>query len=196
MNFQARSSFRSSSNQTRRAAEGRETDLAWPWIALLAVLQACLLVLCVAPARAQHQGHEGHEVVGWVPQEILERPLTLRRDIGNLHEKVSTSSAQAQALYDQGLNYFSSYVWIEAARSFHQALRADPSLAAAYVGLCDVYVQLQDMTAARVAIEKARSLSSSITETERQRMEIRARLVEFLEDKDNLDKFVAYRKAI
>jgi len=196
MNFQARSSFRSSSNQTRRAAEGRETDLAWPWIALLAVLQACLLVLCVAPARAQHQGHEGHEVVGWVPEEILERPLTLRRDIGNLHEKVSTSSAQAQALYDQGLNYFSSYVWIEAARSFHQALRADPSLAAAYVGLCDVYVQLQDMTAARVAIEKARSLSSSITETERQRMEIRARLVEFLEDKDNLDKFVAYRKAI
>jgi protein-disulfide isomerase/Tfp pilus assembly protein PilF len=195
MNLQ-RFPSRSSSDQSSRADDGVEKRLAWPWIALLAIFQVCFLVLPVAPARAQHDGHEGHEVVGWVPQEILERPLTLRRDIGNLHEKVSTSSAQAQAFYDQGLNYFSSYVWIEAARSFHQALRVDPSLAAAYVGLCDVYVQLQDLTAARVAIERARSLSSSITETERQRMEIRARLVEFLRDKDNLDKFVAYRKAI
>jgi protein-disulfide isomerase/Tfp pilus assembly protein PilF len=188
--------FRSSSNQRSKAGDGAEKRLARPRIALLAIFPLCFLTLCVAPARAQHEGHEGHEVVGWVPQEILERPLTLRKDIGNLHEKVSTSSVQAQAFYDQGLNYFSSYVWIEAARSFHQALRVDPSLAAAYVGLCDVYVQLQDVAAARVAIEKARSLSSSITELERQRMEIRARLVEFLQDKDNLDKFVAYRKAI
>src|SRR6266851_4886898 len=195
MNLQ-RFPSRSSSNQSSSADNGVEEGLAWPWIALLAIFQVCFLVLPVAPARAQHDGHEGHEVVGWVPQEILERPLTLRRDIGNLHEKVSTSSAEAQAFYDQGLNYFSSYVWIEAARSLHQALRVDPSLAAAYVGLCDVYVQMQDVTAARAALEKARSLSGSITETERQRMEIRARLVEFLQDKDNLDKFVAYRKAI
>jgi protein-disulfide isomerase/Tfp pilus assembly protein PilF len=131
-----------------------------------------------------------------VPHEILERPLPLRRDIGNLHEQVTTSSTEAQAFYDQGLNYIASYVWIEAARSFHQALRLDPSLAAAYVGLCDVYVQLQDVPAARAALEKAQSLSSKITDAERQRMEIRTRHVEFLEDKQNLDKFVAYRKAI
>jgi protein-disulfide isomerase/Tfp pilus assembly protein PilF len=185
-----------SCNQSSRPRDGVEKVLAWPGIALLAILQMCPLTLWAVPGRAQRETHEGHEIVGWVPQEILERPVTLRRDIGNLHEKVSTSSAQAQAFYDQGLNYFTSYVWIEAARSFHQALRVDPSLAAAYVGLCDVYVQLQDVTAARVAIEKARSLSNSITEQERQRMEIRARLVEFLQDKDNLDKFVAYRKAI
>jgi protein-disulfide isomerase/Tfp pilus assembly protein PilF len=187
---------RSESDQRSTTDNGAEEGLARPWIALLAICQVCFLTLCVTLARAQHEAHEGHEVVGWVPQEILERPLTLRRDIGNLHEKVSTSSAQAQAFYDQGLNYFTSYVWIEAARSFHQALRVDPSLAAAYVGLCDVYVQLQDVTAARGAIDKARSLSSSTTEQERRRMEIRERLVEFLQDKDNLDKFVAYRKAI
>ena len=169
---------------------------AWLLTARLAILQACLLAVWVAPALAQHEGHGGPEVVGWVPHEILERPLPLRRDIGNLHEQVTTSSTEAQAFYDQGLNYIASYVWIEAARSFHQALRLDPSLAAAYVGLCDVYVQLQDVPAARAAIEKAQSLSSKITEAERQRMEIRARFVEFLEDKQNLDKFVAYRKAI
>ncbi|OLB34829.1 MAG: hypothetical protein AUH11_16850 [Acidobacteria bacterium 13_2_20CM_57_17] len=169
---------------------------AWLLVARLAIMQACLLTVWVAPGLAQHEGHEEHEVVGWVPQEILGRPLPLRHDIGNLHEKVTTSSAEAQAFYDQGLNYFASYVWIEAARSFHQALRLDPSLSAAYVGLCDVYVQLQDVPTARAALEKAQSLSSKITEAERQRMEIRGRLVEFLEDKQNLDKFVAYRKAI
>jgi protein-disulfide isomerase/Tfp pilus assembly protein PilF len=169
---------------------------AWLLTARLAILQACLLAVWVAPALAQHEGHGGPEVVGWVPHEILERPLPLRRDIGNLHEQVTTSSTEAQAFYDQGLNYIASYVWIEAARSFHQALRLDPSLAAAYVGLCDVYVQLQDVPAARAALEKAQSLSSKITDAERQRMEIRTRHVEFLEDKQNLDKFVAYRKAI
>jgi hypothetical protein len=52
--------------------------------------------------------------------------------ISNLHQKVTTPSAKAPAFYEQGLNYFSSYVWIEAARSFHQALRLDSTLAAAY----------------------------------------------------------------
>ena len=37
---------------------------------------------------------------GWMPEEILERPLPLRRDIGNLHEKVTTSSAEAQPFYE------------------------------------------------------------------------------------------------
>src|SRR6266699_3114912 len=169
---------------------------AWLFAARLAIMQACLLAVWVAPGTAQHESHEGHEVVGWVPNEILERPLPLRRDIGNLHEKMTTSSAEAQAFYDQGLNYLASYVWIEAALSFHQALRLDPSSSAPYVGLCDVYVQLQDVAAARRAIEKAQSLSGQITEAERQRMEIRVRLVDFLEDKENLEKFVAYRKAI
>jgi len=154
------------------------------------------LLVGAAPAFAQHEGHGDSESVGWVPQEILQRPLQLRRNIGNLHEKVTTNSAEAQAFYDQGLNYLSSYVWLEAARSFYQALRLDPSLAAAYVGLCDVDVQLQDVPAARAAIEKAQSFSSQITEPERQKIEIRARQVAFLEDKENLDKFVAYRKAI
>ncbi len=156
---------------------------AWLLVARLAIMQACLLAVWVAPALSQHEGHEGHEVVGWVPNEILERSVSLRHDVGNLHEKVTTTSAEAQAFYDQGINYLSSYVWIEAARSFHQALRLDPSLAAAYAGLCDVYVQLQDVAAARAAIDKAQALSGPITEAERQRIEIRARQVGFLEDK-------------
>src|SRR5262247_853645 len=117
--------------------------------AVLLTLNAQFLFVFPLPAFAQREVHESHEAVGWVPSEILERPVSLRADIGNLHEKVSTASAQAQAFYDQGLNYGHSYVWIEAARSFHQALRLDPKLAMAYVGLCDVFIVLQDIPAAR-----------------------------------------------
>src|SRR5215470_435348 len=109
-----------------------------------ALVGLSLLLSCVACARAQHESHGGDHSVGWIPREILERPVPLRRDIGNVHEKVTTSSKEAQAFYDQGLNYMSSYVWIEAARSFHQAAHLDPNMASAYVGISDVYVALQD----------------------------------------------------
>jgi protein-disulfide isomerase/tetratricopeptide (TPR) repeat protein len=176
------------------AASRRALFLRLFALASRALAGIVFLTASIAPASGQHEGHD--VAIGWVPQEILRRPVGLRQNIGNLREKVTTASAEAQAFYDQGINYLSSYVWIEAARSFHQALRMDPSLAAAYTGLADVYVQLQDVPAARGAVEKAQSLSSGITELERARIEIRLRLVEFLEDKQNLDKFVAYRKAI
>ena len=182
----------SDDNCGRASTGGR----ALQFIARLVIAGIFVLAACLAPVLGQHENHSGDDSVGWVPLEILERPVQLRSDIGNLHEKVTTNSAEAQAFYNQGINYLSSYVWIEAARSFHQALRLDPSFAAAYVGLCDVYVQLQDVAAARAAIDKAQALSGPITEAERQRIEIRARQVGFLEDKQNLDKFVAYRKAI
>src|SRR2546425_169881 len=163
------------------------------WFAFCAL---CFLGGAVAPGSAQHEGHEAKKAIGWVPREVLERPVPLRQGIGNDHEKVATSSPQAQAFYDQGLAYLHSYVWVEAARSFHQALRLDPTLVMAYVGLCDVYVALEDVPAARAALEKAQSLAAKITESERQRIAIRARHVEFLEDTQDIQKFLAYRKAI
>ncbi|MFY9527834.1 MAG: hypothetical protein WBC04_09835 [Candidatus Acidiferrales bacterium] len=134
--------------------------------------------------------------MGWVPNEILERPVPLRQGIGKVHEEVTTSSPQAQAFYDQGFAYLHSYVWIEAARSFNQALRLDPSLAMAYIGLSDVYVGLQDVPSARAALEKAQSLPAKVSEREIQRIQIRARQVEFLEDSGDMQKYFAYRKAI
>jgi protein-disulfide isomerase/Tfp pilus assembly protein PilF len=160
------------------------------------LLLFCFLPLCVTPLRAQHASHEAHENVGWIPRDILEHPVSLRHDIGNVHEKVSTASNEAQAFYDQGVNYLSSYVWIEAARSFHQAARLDPGLAAAYLGLSNVYVALLDVPAARSALDKAQSLSAGVTDLERQKIEIQSRLLSFLEDKENLNKFVEYRKAL
>ena len=86
-------------------------------------------------ALAQDEPHAACTAVGWVPREILERPVALRIGIGNSHDPVTTASKEAQAFYDQGLAYLHSYVWVEAARSFHEALRRDPDTALAWVGL-------------------------------------------------------------
>src|SRR5262245_40622759 len=49
--------------------------------------------------------------------------------------RVSTASPECQAFFDQGLGYYYSYVWMEAARSFETALKHDPNCALAWWGL-------------------------------------------------------------
>ena len=152
---------------------------------------------CVArPALAQSDVDSSGEKIGWVPRAILERPVPPRQGIGNLHEKVTTSSPKAQSFYDQGLDYRYGYDWIEAARSFNQALRLDPNLAMAYIGLSEVYTQLQDRSAARIACNKAQSLSGRVSERERTRIQIRADQLDFIEDPDSEQKYFVWRKAI
>jgi tetratricopeptide (TPR) repeat protein len=160
------------------------------------VCSAIWILAATLPAMAQHEGHEPKEAVGLVPRELLERPLPLRQGIGKVHEVVTTSSAPAQAYYDQGLAYLHSYVWIEAARSFNQALRLDPSLAMASLGLSDAYIGLQDFAAARAAFEKAQTLAAKATERERTRITIRARQLDYLQGTGDLQKYFAYRQAI
>src|SRR5260370_24293192 len=55
-------------------------------------------------------------------------------DLCVLQYRVSTQSPECQAHFDQGLGYFYSYVWMEAARSFDTATRDDPNCAPAWVG--------------------------------------------------------------
>src|SRR5437762_2683260 len=125
---------------------------------------------------APHTGCAG--VVGSVPREILERPVGLRAGLGNAHEVVTTSSTEAQAFYDQGLNYLHGYVWIEAARSFQQALRLDPQTAMAHVGLSRAYSGLGARDEAQAALEKSRSLAGAATPREQRRVALRAKQLE------------------
>jgi len=141
---------------------------------------------------AEHAAHGG----GPVPREILDRPVTMRSGIGTVHEKVSTNSAEAQAFYDQGLAYVHSFVWIEAIRSFHQALRSDAKLGMAYLGLADAYVGLQDPGTARAAVNSARTLENEMSERERAWLTIREAEVAYAEDGSNTDLYFAYRKAV
>src|SRR5688572_12655610 len=79
-------------------------------------------------ASGQHTAH----TIPSVPQQLLERSVPLRAGIGQAHDDAGTKSKEAQAFYDQGLAYLHAFVWIEAARSFHEALRHDPNLALAH----------------------------------------------------------------
>ena len=135
------------------------------WLACFGVL----LVGLPASLSAQSSPHAGHTtLVGSVSREIMERPVTLTDAPGKLQQGVSTNSAQAQAFYDQGIAYLSSYVWIEAARSFHQALRDDPNLAMAHLGLAKAYAGADAREEAKLHLKKAQELAAAGKVTEKE----------------------------
>jgi tetratricopeptide (TPR) repeat protein len=150
----------------------------------------------LALAAAQDDPHAACAKMGWVPREILERPVPIRAGTGNAQETVSTSSAEAQALYNQGLNYLHGYVWVEAARSFHQALRADPKLAMAWVGLSFVYSGLEDPEPARRALAQAETLSAAASPREKRRVALRAKQLEAMAEPGDTARHAAYKKAL
>jgi Tfp pilus assembly protein PilF len=109
---------------------------------------------------------------------------------------VSTTSAEAQRFYDQGLAYLHSYVWIEAARSFHQALRLDPALAMAHVGLSYAFTELNKPDAAREALAKARALAAGASDHDRRHVELRAMQMTAEDEPGNASRLIAYRAAL
>lgn len=161
------------------------------------VFQSILLVvaLCAATTRAVSQEHP-HEHIESIPMELLERPLPLRSGIGSLRDPVTTQSKDAQAYYDQGVCYLHSYVWIEAARSFNEAIRLDPKLAMGYLGLSYAYSGLNTTAAAVDAAAKARSLSQGLSGPEQARISIREKQLAATRDPGNLELLRSYRAAI
>ena len=157
---------------------------------------AAVLCACAVSAAAQEDPHAQCAAMGWVPKEILERPVPLRPGTGNVHEAVTTSSAEAQAFYDQGINYLHGYVWIEAARSFRQALRLDPTLALAWIGLSRGYSGLDDPQDARDAVAKAEALAARVSPREQRRIALRAKQLEAMADVTDAAKHAAYKKAV
>src|SRR5688572_24120075 len=57
----------------------------------------------VPVALAQDDPHAACAAMGWVPREILERPVSLRAGTGNSLDVATTSSGDAQAFYRQGM---------------------------------------------------------------------------------------------
>jgi len=161
----------------------------------VSLLCGILLAICPSLAFAQ-SSHENHGGTGPVPRSILELPVSLRQGIGRLHEKITTSSEDAQTFYDQGLAYLHSFVWIEAIRSFHQALRLDPKMGMGFVRLSEAYIGLQDVVTARSAFQRAAELAPSLTERERAWIDIYAKELDFIESSGDPDKYAEYRKSI
>ena len=157
-----------------------------------------LILLIASPAFAQHDTHTASsDLVGhFVPREIIERPLPLRTGIGKVNHATSTKSTEAQAYYDQGLAYLHSYVWIEAARSFNQALRIDRSLALAWVGLSRAYSGLDDSKAAGQAQDRAKALEDKVSDRERRWIQARTLQLDAMSDLENPAKRLAYVVAL
>jgi tetratricopeptide (TPR) repeat protein len=132
----------------------------------------------------------------YVPAELLVRPIVLHNGVGNSHEAVTTTSRDAQAFYDQGINYLESYVWIEASRSFNQALRLDPNLGMAWLGLSYVQSGLENPAAARQFYDKAAGLAPKMSEREQRRLVIREKQLAAIDDIKDASRMQAYRKAL
>ena len=165
--------------------------------ALSAAALLSLTLVHTAPAFAQDDPHAACAMPpSYVPAELLERKTPLRPGVGNSHDEVTTSSTEAQAFYDQGLNYLESYVWIEASRSFHEALRLDPKLAMAYVGLSRTHSGLDNSAAAKKYLEKAKELAAGVSPREKRLIEIREKQLAAMDGLDDPGKLLAYRKAI
>lgn len=128
--------------------------------------------------------------------ELAVKPIALRTGIGSAHDPVASSSSNAQAFFDQGLAYLHSYVWLEAARSFNQALRLDPKLAMAHVGLTIAYTELNAPAAAHEALTRAQALAG--TATEHDRRHVAARALQMAAEQAPADgaKLTAYRAAL
>ena len=131
-----------------------------------------------------------------LPAPILEAPIALRQEIGNAHEKITTSSPQAQVYYDQGLSYLYSYDWIHAARSFHEALRLDPILPMAYVGLSYLYSGLAENSRAREMASKANQLAERGSAAERVRISLRNRQLDAMDAENDGHGSSEYIKAL
>jgi tetratricopeptide (TPR) repeat protein len=153
-------------------------------------------LLAIVAALAVWQTHAHPAQAPASLDDLVKRPLPLRAGIGSAHDTVSTSSKQAQAFYDQGLAYLHSFVWLEAARSFNEALRADPKLAMAHLGLTIAYTELNAPGAARAALERATALGASAADHDRRHIAVRALQVELESGPGGSPRMPEYRKAL
>jgi tetratricopeptide (TPR) repeat protein len=155
-----------------------------------------LIAVCIASGsvRAQTAGH-AHSPP-YVPDAIRARPISIRAGIGAVHEPVTTSSPDAQRFYDQGLAFLHGYAWIDAERSFRAALRADPAIAMAHIGLSYTGWELQGEQDARREVEAARALDRQTSGRERRRIGIRAVQLDLIANPRDGARRDAYLKAL
>ncbi|WP_128543706.1 tetratricopeptide repeat protein [Larkinella soli] len=134
--------------------------------------------------------------VGGIPASLLEQPVALRPNLGQYPTPTSTKNQKAQAYFEQGMAYLHAYSLVEAARSFHEALRQDSTLAMAQAGLSRVYVQMEDFPAARKAAEKAKRLEKYADEREKAHIELRFAQLKALDSLNNQKLLNEYRRVI
>ncbi len=134
--------------------------------------------------------------VGGIPNTLLKQPVALRSNVGQFPTPTSTKNEKAQAFFEQGMGYLHGYALVEAARSFHEALRQDSTLVMAHVGLSRVYMELDDNPAARKAAETAKALSTFASEREKAHIDLRFAQLKAVDSLNNQKLLNEYRLKI
>lgn len=91
-------------------------------LAIVLTLSCCLTAFAQRKPAVPAGGDGKMPITGLAPAKITPNLCVLSY-------RISTASPECQAHFDQGLGYFYSYVWMEAARSFETALKHDPDCA-------------------------------------------------------------------
>ena len=136
-------------------------------IALLVV--ATFMAGVPAVSRAATSREEVRSII----TDVAHRPATIIEGVGAPHQEVTTSSAEAQAFYDQALGWTHSYFWMEAARSFHHALSLDENIALAHVGLYIVYWNVGMRDVSKSHLDAALDLRAHVSDRERMYIDAR-----------------------
>src|SRR6478672_7068852 len=158
-----------------------------------------LAVFATTPAFAQRLSHAGCAGPGDpVDPALLERPIPLRSGIGWVHQEITASSPEAQAYYDQGLTLLHHYVFIDAARSFHEAIRRDADCAMCWMGLARAEQGLERSVATAAAIDRATALAARATPAERTFIALRAQQIDAqaAPPSEEKEKHAAYKAAL
>jgi tetratricopeptide (TPR) repeat protein len=122
----------------------------------------CGLLLGLGAIAQDHSAH------------MQSHPVTLVSGLSDLNHPVSTTNADAQKFFDQGLRFIYAFNHDEAARSFQHAAELDPKLAMAYWGVAEAVgpnyndpADPERYKRAHEAIQKAVDLSSDNSPNER-----------------------------
>ncbi len=159
--------------------------------------RAVLLALTLALAASLDLSAQDHQHdLPVVSSDLLERPIGIQADIGRAHDAVATSSRDAQNYYDQGIAYLHHFAWLEAARSFNQALRFDEKLALALAGLSLAQEELNQSTLARATFERARAASENLTEHDRRHVDIAGSWMAAISAPHDAAGLAAYRRTL
>jgi pimeloyl-ACP methyl ester carboxylesterase/tetratricopeptide (TPR) repeat protein len=103
-----------------------------------------------------------------------EKPAALVEGMGNVHHPVTTTNAEAQRFFDQGLAYLYAFNHDEAARAFRRAADLDPQLAMAHWGIAlalgsnyNLQADAPQLKAAYASLQTALRLAANASEHER-----------------------------
>jgi tetratricopeptide (TPR) repeat protein len=165
---------------------------------------AIVVVICSAVPGAQQQSSDPPSLPPYIT-ELLAQPIPLYKvGLGSFSRKISSSSAEAQAYFDQGFQLMYAFGKYDAVRSFREAWKRDPECAICYWGEAWAWgtsmnqvMSPAEAPAAHAAVQKALALREKASPWEKALIEALAhRYVERFDPSTRGEQDTAYARAM